>query len=418
MTKCNARLRAVPAATKAWNSLEQLCPVIIWVAVALLLIPLTIVSAEELVELANPLQGTDSVREFSRGNLYPAIAVPFPMNVWAPYTQPLPDSFYYQYRQSKVCGIRQTHQPSPWINEHAAFSFMPVSGELRVTDVERASHFSHDREVALPCYYRVYLDDHDTTIELTPTKRCASFRVTYGEKSPAYLILDAFPGGSNVMILPKERKIVGVSRYNHGGVPENFANYFVVKFDRPFKRFGTWTPTEIAKDSESSKGDHVGAYLEFDTDQDGVVTYQVASSFISHDQAERNLQFEIGDDKFEETLSKARALWNETLGLVQVAGGSHKQRRTFYSAFYRSVLFPHTFYEVDEAGSNHYYSPYDGKVHQGVMYTDSGLWDTFRAVHPLFNLLFPEINAEILQGMLNAYDESGWLPSWSRSPPR
>lgn len=381
--------------------------------ICLLLVPAYSTAKPLPVELANPLQGTDSVFEFSHGNLYPAIAVPFPMNAWAPYTQPLPDSFYYQYRKNQLRGIRQTHQPSPWINEYAAFSFMPVTGELKVTDQDRASTFSHEKELALPCHYRVYLDTHDATIEVTPTKRAASFRVTYGDKGPAYLVLDAFPKGSEVTIIPSEQKIVGISHYNHGGVPENFANYFVVKFDQPFKSFGTWKKRSIDRGSESAQGDHVGAYLEFDTAQDKVVTFQVASSFISPEQAEQNLDQEIGTDTFGETLAKARALWNQSLGQIQVEGGTEEQRRTFYSALYRSSLFPHTFYELDANGKKYYYSPYDGKIHDGVMYTDSGLWDTFRAVHPLFNLLHPEINAEILNGLLNAYDESGWLPAWA-----
>jgi predicted alpha-1,2-mannosidase len=380
----------------------------------LLLVAQSLTAAEQqLVELANPLQGTDSVQAFSHGNLYPAIAVPFPMNAWAPYTQPLPDSFYYQYRQDQFCGIRQTHQPSPWINEYAAFAFMPVTGELKVTDRERASKFSHENETALPCHYRVYLDRYDASIEVTPTKRCASFRVTYGDQGPAYLVLDAFPGGSNIKILPEERKIIGVSRFNHGGVPQNFANYFVVKFDQPFKSHGTWQPGDIAKGSDSAEGDQVGAYLEFAADKGDAITYQVASSFISHEQAERNLSQEIGTDKFDQTLAKAGKLWNECLGQIEIEGGTEEQRRTFHSALYRSSLFPHTFYEINARGDKYYYSPYDGKVHEGVMYTDSGLWDTFRAVHPLFNLLHPEINTEILNGLLNAYDESGWLPAWA-----
>ena len=177
-----------------------------------------------LVCMANPLQGTDSIVEFSHGNLYPAIATPFPMNAWAPYTQAVPDSFYYQYRQHTFRGIRQTHQPSPWINEYAAFSFMPVAGELKVTDAERASEFSHADERARPSYYRVKLPAPDATIEVTPTERCASFRVTYGDKAPAYLVLDAFSGGSEVTVLTDKKTIVCVCRFNHGGVPEGFGN--------------------------------------------------------------------------------------------------------------------------------------------------------------------------------------------------
>jgi predicted alpha-1,2-mannosidase len=379
----------------------------------LLLAPLRCAAEGTLVELANPLQGTDSVQEFSHGNLYPAIATPFPMNVWAPYTQPLPDSFYYQYRQSRFCGIRQTHQPSPWINEYAAFSFMPVAGELRLTDADRASEFSHDDEEAHPSYYRAHLRTPDATIEVTPTERCASFRVTYGAKAPAYLVLDAFPGGSTVRILPEDRKIVGISRYRHGGTPDGFANYFVVEFDQTLQAFGTWTPDGAQKGQVSQTADHVGAYLEFDTTASRIVTFRVASSFISPEQAELTLEREIGADSFDVVRAKADAAWNEMLGRVQVEGGTLEQRRTFYSALYRTLLFPHKFYEVDARGENSYYSPYDGKVHAGVMYTDSGLWDTFRAVHPLFNLLYPETNAEILQGLLNAYDQSGWLPAWA-----
>jgi len=256
------------SASPPWRSWLYALPAVVSLA--------SIVAADDvaLVELANPLQGTDSVREFSHGNLYPAIAVPFPMNAWAPYTQPVPDSFYYQYRQMKFRGIRQTHQPSPWINEHAAFAFMPVTGELRVTDVERASEFSHDDEIARPSYYRAYLKTHDATIEVTPTKRGASFRVTYGQKSPAYLIIDAFPHGSSVKILPRERMIVGVSRYSHGGTPENFANYFIVKFDQPFEAFGTWTPRETSEGRQFQDGEHVGAYLQFACVDTRVVTYQ------------------------------------------------------------------------------------------------------------------------------------------------
>ncbi len=383
---------------------------------ALLAIPLmTPLSAAQqaLVDYPNPLQGTDSVREFSHGNLYPAIATPFPMNVWAPYTQPLPDSFYYQYRETRICGIRQTHQPSPWINEYAAIAFMPVAGELRVTDVERASDFTHDDEEAHPSYYRVFLKSYDATIEVTPTRRCASFRVTYGDKAPAYLVLDAFPGGSSVCIAPDERKIVGISRYNHGGTPANFANHFVVEFDQPFEAYGTWSPESMHEGQASEEGEHVGAYLRFDTSPQRVVTFRVASSFISPEQAEITLDREIGGDSFETVRAKADARWNEMLGCIRVEGGTDEQRRTFYSALYRTMLFPHAVFEVDAKGQNRYYSPYDGQVHEGVLYTDSGLWDTFRAVHPLLNLLFPNVNAEILQGMLHAYEESGWLPAWA-----
>jgi len=128
-----------------------------------------------LVTLVNPLMGTDSAFEFSHGNEYPAIALPFPMNTWAPYTEPQSNPFFYQYRHEKLFGIRQTHQPSPWIGDYADFSLMPVSGKLAVTEDDRASTFSHKNEIAQPSYYKVHLDTWDTTAEVTPTLRAARF---------------------------------------------------------------------------------------------------------------------------------------------------------------------------------------------------------------------------------------------------
>lgn len=370
--------------------------------------------AEEnsLLSLVNPLQGTDSIFEFSHGNLYPAIATPFPMNAWAPYTQPVPDSFYYQYRQSTFRGIRQTHQPSPWIGDYGGFSFMPVTGELRVTDRDRGTSFSHEKEVAEPSYYGITLKEYDATIEVTPTERCASFRVTYGGQKPAFLVIDAFPRGSSIEILPDENRIVGISRFNSGGTPDNFGNHFLIQFDQPFKSYGTWIPNRTDSGRRTQKGEHVGAYVEFDPHTNPVITYRVASSYISPEQAEVTLDREIGADDFDEVRSKAERQWEKHLGKIRVEGGTLEQRRTFYSCLYRCLLFPHKFYEIDHEGKQVHYSPYDGKVHDGVLYTDSGLWDTFRAVHPFFNLVFPDVNAEILQSMLNVYRESGWLPAW------
>ncbi|MES2475740.1 MAG: GH92 family glycosyl hydrolase [Verrucomicrobiota bacterium] len=366
-----------------------------------------------LVDLASPLQGTDSIRDFSHGNTYPAIALPFPMNKWAPYTQPAKDTFYYQYRQDKIRGIRQTHQPSPWIGDYANFSLMPVSGKLAVTEDDRASTFSHDHESATPAHYKVKLDTWDATAEVTPTERGASFRFTFSKPGDSYVVLDAFDKGSSVEIIPAENKIVGICRNNNGGVPENFANHFVIVFDRPFTAHGTWTPEAIQEGSAKLAADHVGAYLKFDTSSVNEVTCKVASSYISAEQAQRTLDREIGGMNFDAVRQRAEKTWNDTFARIKIEGGTLEQQRTFYSSFYRSVIFPHRFFEYDAQDKPVYFSPYDGKLHEGYLYTDTGYWDTFRASHPLYNLLFPEISSQILQGILAAYDQSGFLPSWS-----
>jgi predicted alpha-1,2-mannosidase len=367
----------------------------------------------EPVTLVNPLMGTDSARSFSHGNQYPAIALPFPMNTWAPYTQPEKDSFFYQYNQNRIRGIRETHQPSPWIADYGTFSLMPVSGRLTVNEEDRASVFEHDKEIAQPGYYKVHLDTWNATAEVTPTERCARFRFTFEDAKDPFVVLDAFPGGSTVQIIPSENKIIGTTRYNHGGVPNNFSNYFVIVFDQPFTESGVWSPDSLQHDVKRLAGNHVGAYVKFASGTGTVVNCKVASSFISAEQAMRNLQQEIGDADFDTIKKRADDRWNEMLGRARVEGGTMDQQRTFYSTFYRSILFPHKFYEMSAEGKPVYFSPYDGKVHDGYLYTDTGFWDTFRAAHPLYNLLFPEVSAEILQGLLNAYDQSGWLPEWS-----
>jgi putative alpha-1,2-mannosidase len=250
------------------------------------------------VTLANPLQGTDSNSGYSHGNEYPAIALPFPMNTWAPYTRPASDSFYYQYRDTKIRGIRQTHQPSPWIGDYAAFALMPVSGKLAFKEDDRASTFRHEDETAQPSYYRVHLDTWKTVAEVTPTERCARFRFTYEQPGDAYVVLDAFPGDSSVEIIPAENKVIGISRFNHGGVPKGFANYFVIVFDRPFSAYGVWSPDSVQPGVTNLAGKHAGAFLKFDTSAGTRVGCKVASSFISPEQALRNLQREVGDADF------------------------------------------------------------------------------------------------------------------------
>ena len=365
------------------------------------------------VLLANPLQGTDSSGSFSHGNTYPAIALPFPMNTWSPYTQPLSDSFFYQYDKTTFRGLRQTHQPSVWVRDYAGFALMPVSGKLAVTEEARTSEFHHEQEIAQPSYYRVHLDTWNAVAEVTPTERCARFRFTFEEKTDSYVVLDAFPGGSSVEIIPSENKIIGITRQNTFSVPDKFANYFVIVFDQPFTAFGVWTPDSVEPGKKQLDGKHVGAFLKFKTSKNHPVECKVASSFISPEQAQLNLDQEVGKASFDTVRQRAEQRWNAALNRARIEGGTEEQQRTFYSALYRSILFPHKYYELNQEKKPVYRSPYDGKMHSGFMYTDTGYWDTFRAAHPLYNLLDPEVSSEILQAMINAYDESGWLPTWS-----
>ncbi len=365
------------------------------------------------VDLVNPLMGTDSDYTLSYGNTYPAVAVPWGMNFWTPVTGKTNSGWGYTYDANKINGIKQTHQPSPWMNDYAAFSLMATTGALKVKEDERASWYSHKAEDSRPYSYKVYLADYDVTAEVAPTNRAAQFRFTFPQSNDAHIILDGYAGGSMVSIDKAKRRITGYVRNNHGGVPDNFHNYFVAEFDHDFTVSQTWDGKGQVSATSTREGDHVGAVVSFKTRKGEQVGVKVASSFISLEQAERNLRGEIGGDGFDQTKTKAKAIWQREFDRVQVTDPNLDNRRIFYSALYRMLQFPRMFHEVDAKGQTVHYSPYDGKVHPGFLYTDNGFWDTWRAVFPFFALMYPERDSEIMQGLVNTYKESGWLPEWA-----
>ncbi len=365
------------------------------------------------VELVNPLMGTDSEFKLSNGNTYPAIALPWGMNFWTPQTRRMGDGWGYTYDDYKIMGIKQTHQPSPWINDYAAFSFMPITGKIKIDELERASWFSHKAEIVKPYYYSVYLADYDVTAELVPTERAAMFRFSFSESDSSFILLDGFFKGSMVRIIPEERKVIGYCRNNSGGVPDNFHNYFVAEFDRDFSSVHTWSGDSINYLIPEAEGEHVGAILGFKTRRGDKVCVKVASSFISKEQAQLNLTRETGGKDFEMLKSEGKAAWNSQMNRIKVEGGTSDQQRTFYSCLYRILLFPRQFHEINEKDEIVHYSPYNGEVLPGYMYTDNGFWDTFRSLFPFFTLMYPEVNSMIMEGLVNTYKESGWLPEWA-----
>ncbi|WP_244828559.1 GH92 family glycosyl hydrolase [Carboxylicivirga sediminis] len=367
---------------------------------------------DDPVEYVNTLMGTDSEFALSNGNTYPAVATPWGMNFWTPQTNKMGDGWGYQYDAHKIRGIKQTHQPSPWINDYAAFSLMAVTGELKFKEEERQSWFSHKAETAKPHYYQVYLADYDVNVEVTPTERAAQFRFTFPENESSYVLVDGFHQGSYVKIIPEENKVIGYCRNNSGGVPENFHNYFVIEFDKAFSEVQTWNKDELQNTAEA-EGYHVGAVLKFKTQKGEKVHAKVASSFISYEQAQLNLNREIGNDSFDSTKEKAHKAWATELNKIKVEGGTIDQQRIFYSTLYRVLLFPRKFFEYNENNEVVHYSPYNGEVLPGYMFTDNGFWDTFRAVFPFFTIMYPELNNQIMEGLVNTYKESGWLPEWA-----
>ncbi|WP_337559641.1 GH92 family glycosyl hydrolase [Prevotella sp.] len=366
----------------------------------------------EPVDYVSTLVGTQSSYAISTGNTYPAVCMPWGMNFWTPQTGKMGDGWTYTYTADKLRGFKQTHQPSPWINDYGQFTIMPETGEAPIFDEEkRASWFSHKAEVATPYYYRAYLADYDVVTELAPTERAAIMRITFPENK-SYVVVDAFDKGSYVKIMPKERMIVGYTTKNSGGVPHNFKNYFVMKFDKDFTYTAAVADGRINTADVKAECNHAGGIVGFKTSRGEQVNVRIASSFISEEQALENLK-ELGSDSFDEVKARGRNTWNDVLGRIEVKSDDIDHLRTFYSCLYRSVLFPRSFYEKNAKGEIVHYSPYNGEVLPGYMFTDTGFWDTFRCLFPLLNVMYPSMNEKMQAGLVNAYKESGFLPEWA-----
>ncbi len=389
------------------NTTAFLAAFIVWISCSL-----TCFGNTELLEYVNTLQGTNSKPEYSYGNTYPTVAVPYPMHAFSAQTGHNGHGWKYQYSSDTIRGFQQVHQCSPWVNDYAVFSLMPVAGELITDEYKRASKFSHDNELAGPHYYRVTFDNGITT-EISPTERCGHMRFTFPDNQPAWLILDGYTKTSSVQINAEKMQITGTVQ-NGFLVPAKLQCYFILQFDQPFQEYGTWENRNntTRPGNTSDNGDGIGAYIRFKPGT--TVEVRTASSYISPEQAQITFNREIAGHKdLEETKAKAARLWNDLLGRITVETKNQADKATFYSCMFRANLFSHKFYELDSNDNPYYFSPYDEKIHQGYMYTDNGFWDTFRSQFPLTNILHPTMQGRYMQSLLDAQQQSGWFPTWS-----
>ena len=366
--------------------------------------------------------GTDSNFALSHGNTYPMTARPFAMHGWSPQTGLNGDGWKYTYPSDEIRGFEQVHQCSPWMNDYAVFSLMPEISDFQMSSKDRGAKFSHDNEIAQVSYYAVTFDNGIKT-EIAPGERSAHMRFTY-PAGHAYIILDGYTDDAKITVDPLNNRITGwVNNVKFIQNRSTFKSWFVIQFDKQITESGFWSEADgylsynhhgLPEDSTAPEDTTLhkgGAWLAFDGGQ--TVTAKIGSSYISLEQAQLNLDRELGQT-FEETRKEAEKVWNETLGQVDVKGATDEEIRTFYSCLWRSNLFSRKLYEFKEDGTPYYYSPYDGLVHDGYMYTDNGFWDTFRSQFPLSNILHPSQQGEYMQALLAAQKECGWLPSWSQ----
>lgn len=353
------------------------------------------------VDCVNPLSGTNGDAQFSRGNTVAAIVAPFGMTTWAPQTDGDAGPFY-QMKHEQLEGIRATHQPSIWVRDYANFLITPVVGDWRGSVRDRASKFSHENEIARPYYYSVRLDRYDTTLELTPTERCAMMRFDFPTTERASIVLHT-EGEVEIVEGSGRRQLRGKATHVTFGAPEGFGKYFIIELDRPYNS------VEFQREDKFTT---LAIHLP-EVERGQPVEMKIGTSFIDYDQAILNLRRELADDSFDEVRAKSREAWSTQLLRVEIKGATDEQRSTFYTALYRVLQFPRMFHEPDAEGRLRHYSPYDnGKLYDGPLYTDNGLWDTYRAAFPFFVLYYPEHSEQILEGWLNAYREGGRLPNW------
>ena len=359
----------------------------------------------DLVDLVNVMQGTNSVWTFSHGNTLPLISYPFGMSNWTPQNS-MGDGWFFNPTAMKLQGVRATHQPSPWMGDYGHCTVMCQSGSPVLLPKAREAAYSAENFEAGPDYLSVKFDDDGSRLEMSPTERCAIFRFTFPDGKPSRIIIDT---QTHIQIEPDGHTITGYSRMGYAA-SNSAACYFVAVCDHPFVSAAPFKAGVPVADQTQLDGDGIGAVAELGTVPGAIL--RVATSFISIEQAHFNLKHELGNHTFDAVRAEARKVWNETLGVVKLTGGSDKQRRTFYSCLYRTNMYPRMFHEPGINGKPIYYSPFDGKVHEGVMYTDTGLWDGYHTLYPLLSLLQPERLGEMVQGFINAYKEGGWLPQW------
>ena len=356
--------------------------------------------APSRVERVNILQGTDSTPVFSRGNTLPIAALPFGMAHWTLQSN-AGTPWMFQPGERRIQGFRSTHQLSPWLSDYGQAVFLPFSGEVSADPGARGASYRVEDAQLAPHSLRLQMPRYRADAELVPTERCCAIETSFKDVKSRGFLLETPGTDVKFEADTASRTIRFASTANEGGVPPGFATYYVVRFDEPWSEFK----------GSAEKRYSVGV-ASFGGSGAKPLRAAIASSFISYEQAERNLAMEVGNRTTAELRERAAATWNEHFSRLTVEGGTPAQQRIFDSCFYRALLFPRMWHEPDAAGNPQHMSPYSGKLTPGVMYADHGYWDVYRSWYPFMSLCFPERLGEILQAWVNAYHEGDWLPQF------
>ena len=355
----------------------------------------------------NTKQGSKSTHRYSNGNTLPLVQLPFGMASFAPQTES-DKRWYYHPDSRSLEGIRLTHQPSPWIADYGAFVLMPQNKKLGASGDSRWSGYRPEDAVLTPYYLKTRFLRSKSDFELTPTERGACVKITFDEDGDNYLSVLPVTGWYSFRL--DGNTLYASTNMHMSGEAVKFRSYLVIRFpENSVDPEGTLTSCGKGfKKAKKAHGIGRGIHIKLN----GKATeFKLAISYISFEQALKNLDSELSGKSFSEIENAAEEKWEECLSRIRIESDDEKLIKTFYSCMYRAFLYPHKCYEYADGKPVHY-CPHDGSVHGGVRYTDNGFWDTYRTVYPLFSLIAKDELREMLKAFINEYRESGWLPRW------
>lgn len=355
------------------------------------------------------------------GQTLPAVLEPNGMNFWTAQTRDSERKCIapYYYQDSLLQGFRNSH----WIvggctQDYGSMTLMPLSGLLRTTPRSRATPFSHDQEKATPAYYSLLLPEEQIHAEMTARSRSAIFRFTYLEEGEGWLVINpnSDEGEGYITLDTLNRCVYGYNPvhriYQGWGEPAGYSGHFVISYQKELTGFGTFSGDSLFPgESEIGHKKEIGLYLRFSVATDEEVLFKASSSFTDREGAFRNLESEIAHWQFDRTLEELTSIWEKRLATIEVETTDTTAKQLFYGALYRASFLPRTFNDTDgrypsfAAGRPIRQLPPDE-----TYYEDYSMWDTYRALHPLINLLTPSKGGEMMQSLVHKYKEGGWLP--------
>ncbi|MCQ2424715.1 MAG: GH92 family glycosyl hydrolase [Lachnospiraceae bacterium] len=360
-------------------------------------------------------QGTNSVPEFSHGNILPLTSVPFGMANFAIETRRA--SLFFNPNDTFTTGIRLTHMPSPWINDYGTFTVSAATGDANgaAIDGRQRSAYTLRRTVYTPAEIDMELMVHRARLHLVPTTRCGLLEMSWEEPEKTHRFVMTH-GDAEIMMKvdAAARRVTGYTRTHTWPAKDNFALYFALDFDRDFdlSKSTVGVPGQAPLDIGAvNTAKRLALNLAFVNDGSAKVSCRIGTSFISVEQAVTNLETELVGKDFDTLLHDAEEAWEEKLSRIEIEA-DEKTMHTFYSCLYRMFLFPRIFHEYDKEGNQKHYSPSTGEICDGPFYTDNGFWDTYKTVYPMYSLINSDGYTDMCRGFLNFYDEAGWLPRW------